>query len=714
MKKRIFTFFVLFIATFFSHDVFAVVEEDITIVINGQEIATDVFDGALGSTYNGAIVLTATDETGEITIRTQISDESMHQNLLDVRFYNSELDAELQKKLDDNNGDIVTFCRRITDETSEWCEGSNEITVKRVADESVRIPMTIHVPDDAKDHSIEFLVSSGDVSGQGVVTKEVMFRVPDKNIAEVILKDLRMERAFGIMDIGAWLASGMKDEYSVRGTIENVGTEDVDCSFVVYVRSLWTDEVMTFEEHYDSKAGETQEKEVSVTMPRFGKVEIVGSVQFDDVNGDEKESRSEAVTVMVWPILLLMGVVGICCFCIICVLLYKYIRKNMFRFKKNKKKKDHYTGSYVVKDTDNIISIAQMYNVPWKELAQRNNIEPPYILISGESITVPGDDDANNGDHKEKEEKEIVQEDPQEKDPDHENDHEETIPSVHKNNMRSDLDPQREPTISTDHDLAMKNSSVNASTLKPQPKKTSVTESMPQSKKRKISYAAPQNMLTRPSSEPTLRAIDIEWMRDDEEIYSEEMEQQQKKTNIRFFAMMGIGGIVIIAAMWFVGGWVLQQYQKDTVSVEELIQLTDTEDSVMVDQDEYANHGNENSDEDQNIEEDNNDGESAPEEVVANIVEPSEITMLVLNGGAQTGAAGTVSQIFTEKGYDVKDPQNAQNAYSDVTVYYATSAKDHAEKIISDISAQYGEQTLEESNDVVQRYDVDIVIVLGA
>ena len=369
--------------------------------------------------------------------------------------------------------------------------------------------------------------------------------------------------------------------------------------------------------------------------------------------------------------------------------------KNMFGRKKNKKQKNIYTGSYVVKDADNIISIAQSYGISWKELAKVNDIDPPYILISGETISVPGEKNENIDEQETSQISDIQS------------------PEYTKEQVVHQNTQIQQSNNSTVNNMKVNTSKTQSTEKSAQQKDVSLSN---KKKVRKVTYASPKNMLHKPSAEPTTQSIDIEWMKDDEAAYSEEIQLQRKKTNIRFIVISILIIILVGFVIWRGTTWFLKQKNNKNVSVQTLIEKNeDTQkDEVKKDisndkneeDEELAMKGGEDLSQEKNDKEENQQNEKD--------VSVEEITIQVLNAGAQTGAASDVTKVFANSGYKTSAARNAKNDYKGVVIYYSSDKKDDVDIIAKEVPQKYGTQKYEESDEVTKKYGTDFVVVLGS
>jgi len=395
----------------------------------------------------------------------------------------------------------------------------------------------------------------------------------------------------------------------------------------------------------------------------------------------------------------------------------------MFGRKKKKKQKKVYTGSYVVKDVDNIISIAQSHGVSWKKLAKINGIEPPYILISGETISVPGEDDDKDVDAQD-----VVQIS--------------DVKNSEHNKKQSGINTQMKQSVGAVNGGVKTSTQTTQKSTSPQ-----VNEKVPQQEKpvssnnkkpRKVTYASPKNMLHKPSAEPTTQAINIEWMQDDETTYSEETKLQRKRLNVRFIIISILIIVVVGFIAWWSVIWFLKHSDNEDVSVQTLIKeessegvdkgtentIENVEESGSGDETDNGDSGDNtvtnddkhvgDTESDENVEKQDAEETDKNNQQDEEVVSVGEITVQVLNAGAQVGAAGDVTSEFVAKGYKTGTAKNANNDYNDVVIYYSSDKKSALESVAKEVSEKYGTQKYEESDDVTKKYKADFVIVLGS
>lgn len=719
--------FLFIVVLLFPFVVFSQEKIGVQIIVDSERFADLFFDVAQGSVHDmGIVVKNSGEESEEIRLSIKNVDGEDVQSLATrTRFYSDTLDAHLQQQIVQNNNKVSAFCAKSNDNAKEWCEGLDRIVFIVGPGEEFRVPVTIAIDSDAHDHEAVLVAErKGDEGYVFIEEKHMVYHVPDKNIARIHITNFALEKKSKPLDFGAWFRAGMKDEYIARFAVENVGTEDVSYTYRAEVDSQWIGESVVFEGQDNLAYGKKQENALVLTMPRFGKMRVIGGIVYG--NGDDvlKESVSEPIDFVVWPLKLAVLFLCMICFCAASVLLYTYIRKNMFGRKKKKKKKkgDLYTGTYVVQDADNIISIAQRYGVPWKDLAVHNDIKSPYVLISGETIQVPGGDtdDGKDEDVKEKEDEKVTTQEGNEKKIAEDSSDDESLIELgetetaeapvgmgdvqHIPSQRSAAASIGEPVQMSAEEDSIKNVAKTQRQLQQEPKKKA---------KRKITFASPKNMLTKLSSEPTTRAIDIEWMRDDEATYLEEMEEQEKKTNRLFMISSVVIVILVGLGVWWGVMFLVDKTKKDNVSVDVLIEQQMQEDVVQEQQvassdEQKAEQEKQEGQKEEEVREGEDKGVALTQE------QKSEIAVQVLNAGAITGAAAAVTGDFKAAGYKIISAKNSQNDYEGVVVYYGSEYAEFVNEIAAVVGEKYGAQKLEESSEVISKYDAHIVVVLGS
>lgn len=94
-------------------------------------------------------------------------------------------------------------------------------------------------------------------------------------------------------------------------------------------------------------------------------------------------------------------------------------------------------------------------------------------------------------------------------------------------------------------------------------------------------------------------------------------------------------------------------------------------------------------------------------------INPAEVSVKVLNGGAPAGGAAKIRDLLKTKGYAKIEAANANlSSYTAVNIYYKTEFKSEAEKIKEAITSQYKTIALKEGM-AVQEASGDVVVILG-
>lgn len=383
----------------------------------------------------------------------------------------------------------------------------------------------------------------------------------------------------------------------------------------------------------------------------------------------------------------------------------------MLGFGKKSAPRHEYTAEYVVRDMDNIMSLAQYYGVPWAELAEVNALKPPYVLMPGTTIRVPAEP-AENGIGEDGDIYNTPSSAPR------------TI-GAPQHYMATPSSRNATPSLAqpSDRYITRRKSSL-------QPVRRDATHTGAPGKEPRAAVpdpAADSATITQPIAEPTTRAIDIEWMRDDEEAYAEEMHKQQKSVN-RWFIAVGIGAVVVlIGAIWFATTTVVPEILSERVSVDVLIRRNAPSEPPHSQSTDVATPASEQPDIAQPdiaqpdiaqlpvAQDDAATNDATGQKTAADpTVKPADVTVQVLNAGGPTGAAGTATKTLSSAGYAAHAARNAKNPYTGTIIYYAAGKKDAADAVAAALSSAHGAPKFEESSDVTKTYAAMVVVVIGA
>ena len=165
---------------------------------------------------------------------------------------------------------------------------------------------------------------------------------------------------------------------------------------------------------------------------------------------------------------------------------------------------------------------------------------------------------------------------------------------------------------------------------------------------------------------------------------------------------------------WFFQFGGKEELFKDTSSISELLEESESNKTDLINKTNQVIEGDDNKNEDvPAAEEVDDDSDKENDIAVADSKKPSEISVQVLNGGAKSGVAGTLTTTLKTKGYKTKAASNANNNVEDIVIYYAKDLKKEAEELAKLVSDTYGETSLEEVVAVTDKYGADIVVVTG-
>jgi len=109
--------------------------------------------------------------------------------------------------------------------------------------------------------------------------------------------------------------------------------------------------------------------------------------------------------------------------------------------------------------------------------------------------------------------------------------------------------------------------------------------------------------------------------------------------------------------------------------------------------------------------------EESVSETMEASVEKSSVDILVLNGGAEVGAAGDLADALKQSGYEKAEAGNASEyTYSGVTVYFSSESEAAAGAVAADIASVSGyESTSAETEEATQtdHKRADVVVIVG-
>jgi|GEM_PF-5751777 len=211
-------------------------------------------------------------------------------------------------------------------------------------------------------------------------------------------------------------------------------------------------------------------------------------------------------------------------------------------------------------------------------------------------------------------------------------------------------------------------------------------------------------------------AMDLDWMREDEGVFSDAMQSQERSTNMRVGAfvivLLGLCGVVAAIA---ISKSAFFQPKPETISIEDATKGV-ADDQQIEDAEEKGEDTPKVSDEKKEEQVPEPEPETAKEEVVekkaSTDVSPETLTVQVLNGGSRAGYAGQITEAVAAKKYKTKSPQNASNTHTAVTIYHREGAQATAQALAGNVP-ELKKIVFEESEAVVERYSADLVLVLS-
>lgn len=642
---------------------------------------------------------------------------------LNTLFYFDAPPEKYQKLLKENNGEITVLCEKYKDNgdkaLQKWCEGDRSTTVTIKAGESERIPFTVKFSKDTKEHQAYITAVLEDKHDNKVLAqKELTYKIPVEkvDVNKVEFKSFSFKRSFSLTNVLSWWKAGKKEEYVAKFIISN--KDDLSANYEIFVRTN-TGEEKIYKSDMVIGPRKTEVYDIKVTMPWFGKIEVVGGIKVGN-DDNVQESVSEKIRYFIIPvreiILILFIMTGLLVF--------------MWRKKENL---DNVIDGiswvkYKIKQGDNIMSISYRYGISWKELVYKNKIKAPYTLISGNVIMVPPRpkkvfkntfmQNKNNLDNL-MDDREV---------------HKKSFSNGIKVNVKGD---NFEPATQTPVQSQSEKKVINGIHVKQPIVRESVNSSLVQ---KRDNYRHERMQRTdivndrqqHSNKRRSIKNIDINWMHEDDETFDEAMQDEVRAINfkIKMFVLVIIvfSGLVV---WWFFNYGIVDDSSRGTASINDLLNVSDEEDSDG-DQNNSIESGqqgekdgvSDGNGDDRNGDDVNNDiqegegnsdniKESANISVNDSIKEPSEVSVQVLNGGAKSGVAGDLTNILKNKLYQTKSATNANNNVDGVVVYYKSVFKKEAGVLSELVPQVYGAAQLEESDDVAKKYGVDVVVVVG-
>lgn len=265
-------------------------------------------------------------------------------------------------------------------EVGSWITLSqDEITLDPVS--SQVIPFTVNLPENASvgEHNGCILIQEikEKVPGQAGATLSVRtglrvaITVPGQIIKNLSITSFTVDKN----ENGNWI---------LIPQVTNSGNASVDASVKVVTKNIFG---KIFQEHgglYPILRGQTSTWNFELQPSFWGgwyRTQLVTTYQ--DVENNEQILKSDRENFFIAPSsLALMIYIGILLM-VISSVFYIVIKKQTL-------KKIYTTwDDYVIMQGDDLMSLANQCNVPWKKFARINRISPPYVLIPGQTIKIP-------------------------------------------------------------------------------------------------------------------------------------------------------------------------------------------------------------------------------------------------------------------------------------------------------------------------------------
>ncbi len=641
-------------------------------------------------------------------------------------FYSDTPPEKYQELLKNNEGDITVLCKKYKDGDDKalikWCEGDRSTTVTIGANELERIPFTVKFSSNVENHSAYVTVVLEDRHDDKILAQEkLIYKIPVKELEteKIKFESFAFKRSFTLANIFSWWKAGRREEHLAEFVVSN--DDSLDANHQVFVR-VKSDEEKLYELDVVTKAGKTETYNIKTSMPWFGKVEVVGGIKIE--TGEEsQEFVSEKIEYFVIPVREI----------IIILLLMSSLLAWMWRKKEDLSNVIGGTSwiKYKIKQGDNIMGIAYRYGISWKELVYKNNIKPPYTLVLGNVIMVPPRpkkvfknkfmQNKNNLDNL----------------GDDRGVHKESFSNGIKIDVKGD---GSESTVQMPERSRSEKKIVNGIGVRHSNGRDSVESSVNQRREsfegertQRDGIRGDRRQRLSNGNGGSRRNIDIKWMHEDDETFSEAMQDEVRAINfkIKIFVAVMIG-LIGLVGYWFYQYGMKEEVSKETSSINDLLAGDDAnaeeinsdeneDDEINSDQQENRenNEGDETGDdvveENDNQENDNdsNNDNVTNEDDLNDVMNPAEISVQVLNGGAKSGVAGDLTNLFKNKLYKTKSAANATNNVAGVVVYYKSGLDKEMTELSKVVPQVYGATKLEESDDVTKKYGVDVIVVVG-
>lgn len=313
---------------------------------------------------------------------------------LNTFFYSDSPPESYQEELKNDDGEIAILCEKYKNSKDKaiknWCKGERIVTLSIEKGKSKIIPFTINISEMAKEQKAFFIAildeNNKNQSNIILAKSQFIYKLPenkndDKNKEKkelnINLNSFTFERSFSFFDFSKWLNLGRREEYLANFSVINNNDEDTSVKASIKTKYFSSEE--NYETQFLANKGENQ-VDLKVKMPLFGRVKITGYIQYGE-SENLKEIPINELEIFVFPVREILFII----FLLFTTLFLLWQRKKSLTNILDGKE----WVKYKVQAGDNLVNLAFLYGVSWKELAKFNKIKPPYTLTPRSVIMIP-------------------------------------------------------------------------------------------------------------------------------------------------------------------------------------------------------------------------------------------------------------------------------------------------------------------------------------
>jgi len=613
-----------------------------------------------------------------------------------VRFYPEEIPGAFKTLFEGEDDDILKLCDTSEEELTEknedlseddfselkkWCEGVESIDKTFDSKEEQTIPFLFRVPEgtDVGEHTGGILIQkkfAEDREGGGAqITTRVGVRiyetVPGDIVKELSLEKFTVEQKFDDLEMLTATGEDAEKVYIVTTEVKNNGNVSVEHKNNIIIRNEKTGQEETIERSFHALKDDTFIANYQWTPPHNGTFSFRPEIIYADSDDNEQVIKADAISVNVMPLqeiaigTALVLIIGLTILIVWLVRKKKYGGKNWVE--------------HEVQIGENITMLAQSYGVDWKVLAKTNHVKAPYFLTPGDVIMVPSSDKAAKG-KKKKTAKEVKKE---------------TM------NETGAASPFHEDMMTAEEPMGIENEAEEEAAQKAKEKTSIAALAMEMQQK----HTEKSDNLA--FSDQQKKNVDVSWMKEDEKQYEKEVQPEKKRRRALMwkFVIWSVVVIGIVAlALNLLTRFQAQEAQVP-VSITNVAQNGNSDASIdnTDPMDEADNEGSSSE----------GDADDTDEEVT---IAASEVTVTVLNGGAATGQAGTLTTAIGAKEYDTQKATNAKETIVGNVVYYGDEDYEAAAEDIATIlkAEEFTPVEVKQDVEVVESVDSKVVVIIGS